>query len=294
MSATSELERVNINSLSKVEKDALTENIFYRKSYFQTLFNNKDNVELNCEQSARRLRSEIDRLLLEKNLLAEPVPLENLHQYVSEEIKAYNINDGVNKISSLFYDTDDVFQEAYYQLIRDLRKNYFPEPFWFQATPTIRIHCPNGINNHHYPRYHNDIAYGHPPEEINLWLPLTSVLTGHGFRTMSLLSSIEVMKKFNFNFDSLIQNAIEDKVFSNYCDELSNPVTTELGNILAFDSRCIHTGEPLKIHTRASMDIRILPTAQYEKMDIQYQGSGRRKILFAPGHCYHEKNSDHI
>jgi hypothetical protein len=71
-------------------------------------------------------------------------------------------------------------------------------------------------------------------------------------------------------------------------------VTTELGKIMAFDSRCIHTGEPLKMHTRASMDIRILPIKEYEKMNIEYQGSGRRKILFAPGHCYHPLNSDQI
>ena len=49
--------------------------------------------------------------------------------------------------------------------------------------------------------------------------------------------------------------------------------------MLAFDSRCIHSGEPMKSHTRISMDIRILPLSQYEKMNIEYQGSGRRKIL---------------
>jgi hypothetical protein len=81
---------------------------------------------------------------------------------------------------------------------------------------------------------------------------------------------------------------------SRYCDSISNAVDTPFGKVFAFDSRCVHTGEPLKEHTRASMDIRILPLSEYEKMHIQYQGSGRRKILFEPGYCYHDKNSDHF
>ncbi len=64
--------------------------------------------------------------------------------------------------------------------------------------------------------------------------------------------------------------------------------------MLAFDSRCIHTGVPLTAHTRISMDMRILPLSQYEKMDYAYQGLGRRKILFSPGHCYHEEHSDYF
>jgi hypothetical protein len=64
--------------------------------------------------------------------------------------------------------------------------------------------------------------------------------------------------------------------------------------MLAFDSRAIHSGEPMQIHTRISMDIRILPLSQYEKMTIEYQGSGRRKILFTPGHCYHQLDSDNF
>jgi hypothetical protein len=293
MSMEAETKLVNLNSLSTEERQSLTRKTYAKKSYFQTVFH-QDRVELDCAKQSMAFRDEILRLLLERKIISEKVVLERLHEHVSEEMKTYGFDDGVNKISSYFYDTDEQFIQVYYQFIRHLRENYFKEPFWFQATPTIRIHCPNGINNHHYPRYHTDIGYGHPPEETNLWVPLTYVLSGHGFRVMSVTDSTEILHDFDYDFPRLIDTAIKDKEFSNYCDTLSEPVTTELGKVLAFDSRCVHTGEPLRTHTRASMDIRVLPLSQYEKMDIQYQGAGRRKILFAPGHCYHEKTSDQI
>jgi hypothetical protein len=294
MSAVSELkERVNLNDLSSAERTALMKNTFSRVSYFQTLFNS-DRVELACELQTRAFREQIDRILLEKKLITETVPLEDLHAHLSAEMNTYNFDDGINKISTYFYDTDDQFQAVYYNFIRHLRDHYVKEPFWFQLTPTIRIHSPNGKNNNHYPRYHSDIGYGHPPEEFNLWLPLTEELSGHGFTILPVADSAVLLQSFDYDFPAMIQAAIHDPTFSQRCDDLSLPVTTRFGDVLAFDSRSIHSGQPMTAHSRASMDIRILPLSQYEKMDIEYQGSGRRRILFTPGHCYHTKNSDQI
>lgn len=284
-------ERVNINDLSTQEKQKLARRTYEHTSYFQELFHS-DMLEFDCPENSTNLRAQISRLLLEKKLISAPVQLENLHTILSDEMKAYNFNDGVNKISTYFYDTDTEFQQVYHQFIKHIRTNFILEPFWFQATPTIRIHCPNGLNNHHYPRFHSDIVYGHPPEEINLWLPLTEFSTTHGFSIMSVNESTILLDGFDFDYEKFVDSAINDKDFSNMCSAISTPVSTPLGQCFAFDSRCLHTGEPLTTHTRISMDIRILPLSEYAKMDVQYQGSGRRKILFAPGHCYHELDSD--
>ncbi len=293
MSMTATMTRMNINLLSPTDKQALTQNTYAKKSYFQDLFT-KDQIEVNCESFSRSFQNEIERILLEKNLIEEETPLECLHEVLSDEMKAYNFDDGVNKISTYFYETDQAFMKVYHQYIQFLREHFVKEPFWFQETPTIRIHCPNARNSHHYPRYHTDIAYGHPPEEINIWLPLTDILTGHGFRTMSVSSSKSIIESFDYHYEKFINEAIHNKNFSAYCDTLSAPAPTSFGEMLAFDPRCIHTGEPLVSHTRASMDIRILPLSQYKKMTIEYQGSGRRKILFSPGNCYNIQNSDYF
>jgi len=288
-----EIERININDLSTTEKVDLTQSIYAKKSYFQELFS-QDTIELDMMELAQAFRQEITRMLIEKGLIKKAIELESLHECLSDEMKAYNFDDGVNKISTYFYETDDSFMKLYHRFMIFLRTHFVKEPFWFQKIPTLRIHCPRGLNSHHYPRYHTDIGYGHPPEEINIWIPFTRRLTGHGFRVMDTLASKQILEKFNYSFSDFIHFAIHNKSFSKKCDAFASPVLTDYGKLLAFDSRCIHTGEPLKWHTRISMDTRILPVSQYQKMKITYQGSGRRKIIFAPGHCYHEKDSDFL
>ena len=283
----------DLNTLSDVEKQSLTRDIYTKPGYFSTLFQT-NHIEIECAAFSNRFRAEIERLLHEKNIAPHCTQLETLHEHLSDEMRAYNFDDGVNKISTYFYETDKQFTQLYYQFIQFLRNTLLLEPFWFQATPTIRIHCPNAKNSHHYPRYHTDIGYGHPPEEMNLWMPLTHLLDRHGFRRMSVAQSQQILEKFDYQFDAFIDQAIHNKTFSSHCDALSQPVSTPFGSLLAFDARCIHTGEPLRSHTRISIDIRITPISQFEKRAVNYQGLGRRRVLFQPGHCYHPVNSENL
>lgn len=286
-------ERVNLHTLTTEQKNTLTKEMYSQSSYFQNHFK-KDYFEVGCQSIISDLRESITRLLINKKLINEPVPLEQLHEHLSDEMRAYNFNDGVNKISTHFYETDDQFMTEYHRLIQFLRQNLLKEAFWFQATPTIRLHCPNAINSNHYPRYHSDISYGHPPEEINIWIPLTDLVDAHGFRLLTVEQSKDILAQFDYDFAAFIDAAINDKPFSDSCDAKSAPMDTPLGDVLAFDSRCIHTGEPMISHTRISIDIRLVPLSEYDKMTIEYQGLGRRKILFAPGHCYNNKHSDQL
>lgn len=286
-------ELVNINDLSSEERMQLVKATYAKKSYFQELFR-QDMVEYDIADLAYAFRDQISRILIEKKLIQGAVELERLHEYLSDEQRAYDFDDGVNKISTYFYDTDNDFTAVYHRFIRFLRTDFIKEPFLFQKIPTLRIHCPNARNSNHYPRYHTDINYGHPPEEINIWVPFTKPMPDHRFRLMDCASSRKLLERFNYSFPNFVDHAINDKSLTKECDQYAKEVTTVLGNMFAFDSRCIHTGEPMINHTRISMDIRILPVSQYEKMQIQYQGVGRRKILFAPGHCYHEQDSDHF
>ena len=84
----------------------------------------------------------------------------------------YDFNSGVNGITKKLYDIDESFINTYYLFLQDLYKQ-LNFNFYFQATPTIRVHCPKAKNENHYPRYHNDVFYGHPPEELNVWFSLT-------------------------------------------------------------------------------------------------------------------------
>ena len=286
----------NIHDLTSQERKTFMRQKFMRKSRFEQEFAGKNQIELACGNHAQLLRDEVIRLLALKNVDVVAGELEHLHKTIAPELKDYGFDDGVNKVTALLYDTDDAFTSAYHAFIKEQIQAFFPYPFYFQATPTIRIHCPDGKNADHYPRYHCDINYGHPPEEINIWLPLTSPIQPqyHGFRLTNLAFTRQILEKFDYNFEPFIESAIHDKPFNHAISEHAPQVTTELGKMIAFDSRCIHTGEPLLHHTRASMDIRIIPVADFETLEVEYQGTGRRKIRYVPNHAYYSLSSEKL
>jgi hypothetical protein len=289
--------KININDLSEDGKAILMKSELGEKSYFEELFPGKSMVKIECQDFYQKFRYQIERLLVKKGVVKKvDFPLEETHLYLSQEMRDYNINDGVNKISTFFYENDEEFNGVYLDFIKKFLKRQFKFPFYFQSVPTIRFHCPDAKNSNHYPRYHTDIGYGHPPQEINLWQNLTKPVgkQKHGFRVANLKDSLSIYKKYNYNFNTIVEKAITDKEFNNSCNKIAPEVDNKEGEILVMDSRCWHSGEPLVNHTRVSMDIRIIPVSKYEKLPIIYQGAGRMKILFAPGGCYHSLNSNQL
>lgn len=283
--------KINLNTFTREELNNINLSTYENENYFQLNFKCEEFVA-DIQAFSTAFQQHILRILLDKKIINEPVELEFLHQFLSDELKAYDFAHGVNPVSTFFYETDDLFNKTYIDFIRYIRSHWVKEAFYFQATPTIRIHCPNAMNADLYPRYHTDICYGHPPEEVNIWIPLTKKLAGHGFSLLSLRDSKKLFEQFDYNYPEFIQRATHDRSFSDACKQVSHPAAAEFGEALLFDPRCIHSGEPLVSHTRISMDLRVIPVQAYNQMNIQHQGSGRLKILFEPGQCYHSKNSD--
>jgi hypothetical protein len=287
----------NLNELLSEEKANLMKQEFEKISPFEELFPGKSYIKMECKEFYYKFRNKIEELLIQKEIVKEVnFPLEELHLHISQDLKDYNFNDGVNKITTLFYENDQELSALYLDFIKEFVKPNFKFPFYFQAIPTIRIHCPNAKNSNHYPRYHTDIGYGHPAQEINFWLNLTEPFghQKHGFRIMNLEDSLKLYRSYNYNFANIIKNAIESTDFNKNCETNAILIDNKAGEILAMDSRCFHSGEPLINHTRISIDIRIISVEEYSKLPIIYQGAGRMKILFAPGYCYHNLNSNLI
>lgn len=268
--------------------------LYSRESRFQKEFSTADAIDFPCPASL--MRNEVVRLLqntLHTHGIYCPPELEELHKHLFAGHKAYDSIYGVNGISGMLYDTDEQFAESYLYFITSIR-NHFDTPFYFQKTPTIRIHCPDSEGSDFYPCYHNDLMFGHPPEEINLWVPLTAPVKpqDHGFRLLNVYESGMALKEFNYDGERLrayySEHAGKDKDLYT-----GLPIDTEFGKLTAFDSRCIHTAEPLLYHTRVSMDVRILPIDDYDPAHV-HEGTGRRKVRYAPGDAYHEKHSHEL
>ncbi|MGH7766135.1 MAG: hypothetical protein ACREQP_01665, partial [Candidatus Binatia bacterium] len=64
---------------------------------------------------------------------------------------------------------DDAFLPLYRKFVHRLQA-VIGEELVFQKKPTFRIHLPGNLS---VGNYHRDRDYGHPPEEINVWVPVT-------------------------------------------------------------------------------------------------------------------------
>ena len=122
-------------------------------------------------------------------------------------------------------------------------------------------------------------------------LNIPSQVEGYGFSISDLKESIKIFEELNFEFDDLKNNK---KKYSEKLISHSKLQNFEFGKSVLFDSRCFHSTIPLKNHTRVSIDVRIVPVSEFEKFSHNYQGSGRKKVLFIPGEGYNEKSIDNL
>jgi hypothetical protein len=283
------------HTLPAQERAALMRAEWAKESRFQKEFGN-DTASFASGVFSEALREQVLRQLRHRKVITTNVKLEELHLHIPQELKDYGMDDGVNLLSTYLYDTDAEFTAHYLRFVKECIGGHFPYPFYFQATPTVRIHCPDGKNSNHYPRYHTDIGYGHPPQEINLWLPLTEPQGGqrHGFRLASVANSRRILEAFGYDFTPFINRAVNDPAYNQSLHALAPQVDTPFGRCFAFDARCIHTGEPLISHTRASIDVRIIPVEDFNALTLAYQGTGRRKALYAPGEAYYHLPSNQL
>lgn len=227
-----------------------------------------------------KFRNETLRLLKEKKIISEYAnDLENIHEYVIDKsLTDYDFNSGVNGITKALYDINDRFLELYSDFLKGLYDKLGYD-FYFQESPTIRVHCPDAVNQHHYPRYHSDCFYGHPPQEINIWFSLTNNQHS-GFYFMDYPASKKWLDEVNNDEELFIQKAINDKDFNTKADALCFEVEADTNKIFLFDSLCIHTNQPRTKDSRVSIDIRINPV---EGFVDGYIGKGRMKAEFRPG-----------
>ena len=238
--------------------------------------------------------------LIKNNIITNNSNLNNLHEHLinvdmanyesGEKYKdthKHNYTTGINEVQKFLYDLDN--DSTWYEMYLELLKKIYDKvgyDFYFQKTPTVRVHCPNAKGSEHYPMYHTDTSLGHPPEEINVWLSLTENKHS-GFYIMSLEDSLEYIR--NNDHDELTRLALNEDKFNQDCHSKSKEVESTLDCIYLFDSQRIHSGMAREDDTRVSMDIRINPV---DKFVHGYVGTGKQQAEYWPGghFGYHEKS----
>jgi len=244
-----------------------------------------------------------------KAIATAPFELDALHLHIPLCMQAPD-EYGLNEMTKLLYDTDEVFKRTYLEVIKYLTREVFPFEFLYQETPTMRFHFPVPFMDSYrdksgnYLGHHNDGMLGHSFEEINCWLPLTKSSGTAALQIAGLAESIDLLKDFcrDFGYDAerfyehgrvkFVQKLFDDEEFKRKAIEVTKPFEMEYGQLLIFDSRCIHaTAENIEKKTRISADFRLIPLNRYEQLDCVYASRGRSKRKFVRGDVFSRLSS---
>ncbi len=215
--------------------------------------------------------------------------LEKLHLCMNLDDKSLDESEQ-NNISISFYETSKALDSLYKRFIKEEISKIFPENIHYQVVPTFRFHFPNQKGYDWNDRYHTDIMLGHPPYELNIWMPFTKVYGSNSMRLTSYKDSINFIKYCDYNFELFAKKAQYDEIFIKKLKQQSKPLKMNYGDFIIFDPRCLHCTQYNDTKdTRISMDIRIIFEGYTEKYSKQYKTTGRKKMPFLPGHYFSKK-----
>ncbi len=256
--------------------------------------------------------AELRRLLVVKGFTDFECELVDLHRNVSIENQIVDIH-LLNNVTKAFYETSDRFRELYLGLIAQLAESIFPTDFLFQETPTIRFHFPTRLPERfrdaagRYLGHHNDGMLGHSHDEINCWLPLTDCRGSAALEMASLDDSISALKEFALSIGNdaetysrrgrslFFELMTSNPTYGIKVIEACRPLPMHYGELLVFDSRCIHApAENDGSETRISFDFRIIPLARYESWTREYRSAGRSGRAFSRGDIYAAESGKQI
>ena len=242
---------------------------FYKKQYSSENYFNKNFdssiVELKNNYWNKLYKEQVYLFLKTKLNISKDFELQNIHEYIDESLltvkKADHSSNERNKISELIFEFCDKksSKNIYIEFMKWIYTNVIKEDFYFQKTPTIRLHIPG--QNFSYPKWHSDCFLGHSPKEINFWFGLTNNKES-GFWLLDLQESNKWLEKYEYDLENFFDNAsLPGESFCENVFEKAKEIKNISEYITIFDGRCIHTAlnrskeDPT---TRMSIDTRVL------------------------------------
>jgi len=183
--------------------------------------------------------------------------LEHLHTAVPEPHRlrqlVKEVEDQKTYLHGVLYQIDPAYQKdaqaarspkntgfiaTYQAFVQSIRERFVHEPLVYQKLPTLRIHLPGNLS---VGNYHRDGNYGHPKEEINIWVPLT-----RAYETASI------------------------RIETAHGKGDHQPVNIGYGQYVIFHSSLEH-GNAVNAegYARVSFDFRIIPFSRYRESEAK-------------------------
>lgn len=210
--------------------------------------------------------------------------LEYLHELVAAENQAMDSSQQSAAAKAL-YEMPARFGALYERLLAEI---VVPQlgvgPAHFQRTPTFRVFFPNAPGYPGETSYHSDIMIGHNPREVNVFVPLVRCEATRSLLFAELPESLELLREYDYDFARFGSDTQNDPVLMERCARMCQPLEVDVGDIVVFDSRCVHAGPANKTPlTRVTFDARVMPVADHATQHNVYQGRGRRRADFSIG-----------
>ena len=266
-------------------KDILKKHLKYRTRL--PVIKDSGIFNLDYDQNLYPFAESFKKILIEKNLIHSDLLLEDIHSFLDKKDKAVDIF-GFNQMTRLTYDTSAEFTNLYMRFMQEIIIPFIGKDCYAQKTPTNRFSFPfaEGVNTRFY---HSDIMLGHPPTEINIWLPFTKTLSTQSFKVLPLSLSLELLEVYNYDLEELESKIKSDNSVYSLIEKNSFYVDLLPGQCLIFDSRCLHAVKLNKSEkTRISMDARIIIKEDYDNLPYKFMGNKgtRKRSEFIPGDYY--------
>ncbi len=283
MKKNNQIQKYSKNFQNKFLKDYLQES-YLKKNFDKTKLIKKLKNSVTFEKYI------LEKLYKNNLIVKKNIKLENVHLYVKKnQFTKENSSSDItrNILTEYFFNKDKIFFNIYKKIIFQLKRE-LQFDFLYQKDPFLRFNFPTKKKEDNL-LPHVDLALGHPPGEINIWLPITNVSKNNSMSISTLEYSNNFFSKYNFNFQKYIKAynySIKKKA-----EKILIPYVAKKGEAAIFDGRIMHKSLLNNSKkTRVSLDFRILPVI-YEKSAKKYIGTGYLKQRFIRGKYYNIKNA---
>jgi len=268
----------------------------YRTGDHKISFDN-GHILIKCPSLVAKVTDHLLDVMVRKGLTKQRVPdLVRLHQYVDYSLQLER--DGKIKKASEIMDNPDTGLSSYFlQLIGKIRETIGID-FFHANYPTFRFHFPVPTHKNFITEdgrslwIHNDVMIGQPPEAVNCWVALTDCKKTNTLYISNLDGSLKILREFcshynlsedeyyssRFKFKDLME---KDRSFYEVVYRHCKPRIFEKGDVLMFDSRCLHGPvENTEINTRLSIDFRIITCTDLDRVKKYPNPELRARFLF--------------
>lgn len=277
----------NVAAYAEPAAQAVIQRDMRRKSYFQAHFDESGIARRRYDLNAFPLPQAMYDMLYAKGIGKPGTPLDELHKAVPEAMTALD-SSGINEVSRQLYDITPDFAAEYRRFVEGhICRELIGEALVMQQSPTLRCYFPKARGFEWRLNYHTDIMLGHPPQEINIWLPFTRAYGSNAMRIAPLAPSLDILGRYGFDFVRFAEAVQVDDALQEELLAITAPAVMEAGEVLLFDSRCLHVLQNNQTdHTRISMDLRVMRLSEYKALEVPYTGTGRRRMPFTVGEYY--------